>query len=210
MFKDAATPSIQQTTPPPKLEDMHARLQSVIPQSLAEKYTAALQADSRENRLVTALFADISGFTPLSKTLSSEALFQLVEECFNNLVNIVAGYEGKISGFRGDGLLALFGAPILHENDAERAILAALDMRNAMLEKRLRVSVGINTATMTVGEISTSLHSEYTAHSVEVNLAARLQQAAQAGQILVGTWVLKLVAPLCSMTCQTNGNVLPR
>jgi len=192
MFGDAAAPSTQQTTPAPKLEDMHARLQSVIPQSLAEKYTAALQADSRENRPVTALFADISGFTPLSTTLSSEAVFQLVEECFNNLVNIVAEYKGKISGFRGDGLLALFGAPILHENDAERAILAALDMCNAMAEKQLQMSVGINTATMTVGEITTTLHSEYTAHSVEVNLAARLQQTAQPGQILVGTGTYRL------------------
>ena len=192
MFGDAAVPSIQQTTPTPKLEDMHARLQSVIPQSLAEKYTAALQADSRENRPVTALFADISGFTPLSTKLSSEAVFQLVEECFNTLVNIVAGYEGKISGFRGDGLLALFGAPILHENDAERAIIAALDMRNAMTEKQLQMSVGVNTATMTVGEITTTLHSEYTAHSVEVNLAARLQQAAQPGQILVGAGTYRL------------------
>jgi len=189
---DTATPSMAETPPPPKLEDMHARLQSVIPQSLVEKYSVAMEADSRENRPVTTLFADISGFTPLSATLSSEAVFQLVEECFNDLVNIVAGYEGKISGFRGDGLLALFGAPILHENDAERAILAALDMRNAMAQKQLQISVGINTATMTVGEIKTSLHSEYTAHSIEVNLAARLQQAAQPSQILVGAGTYRL------------------
>jgi len=190
---ETVNPSNQQKFAlPPRLEDMHARLQSVIPQALAEKYSAALQADSRENRPVTALFADISGFTPLSTTLSSEAIFQLVEDCFNTLVNIVAGYEGKISGFRGDGLLALFGAPILHENDAERAILAALDMRNAVDDKQLQVSIGINTATMTVGEISTILHSEYTAHSVEVNLAARLQEVAQPDQILVGAGTYRL------------------
>ncbi len=177
---------------PPKLEDMHTRLQSVIPQSLVEKYSVAMEADSRENRPVTTLFADISGFTPLSTTLSSEAVFQLVEECFNDLVNIIAGYEGKISGFRGDGLLALFGAPILHENDAERAILAALDMRNAMAQKQLQVSVGINTATMTVGEIKTSLHSEYTAHSMEVNRAARFQEIARPDQILVGVGTYRL------------------
>jgi len=189
---DAVATSTEETPPPPKLEDMHARLQSVIPQSLVEKYSVAMEADSRENRPVTTLFADISGFTPLSATLSSEAVFQLVEECFNELVNIVAGYEGKISGFRGDGLLALFGAPILHENDAERAILSALDMRTAMARKQLQVSVGVNTAMMTVGEIKTSLHSEYTAHSIEVNLAARLQQAAHPDQILVGTGTYRL------------------
>ena len=64
---------------------------------------------------------------------------------------IVANYEGSISGFRGDGLLALFGAPILHENDAERAVLAAIDMVRVMGERELAISVGINTALMSVG-----------------------------------------------------------
>jgi class 3 adenylate cyclase/tetratricopeptide (TPR) repeat protein len=132
------------------------------------------------------LFADISGFTILSQKQSSEAMFQLVQDCFKELVSIVADYEGRISGFRGDGLLALFGAPILHENDAERAILVAMDMRNIMHERGLEVSIGINTAMMTVGEIQTQLHSEYTAYGTDVNLAKRLQESANPGQILVG------------------------
>jgi predicted ATPase/class 3 adenylate cyclase/regulation of enolase protein 1 (concanavalin A-like superfamily) len=170
----------------PKLEDMHSQLQSLIPDILAQKYLSAEQQATGENRPITALFADISGFTPLSATKSSEVIFQMVQDCFKQLVNIVAKYEGSISGFRGDGLLALFGAPILHENDAERAILAAIDMREAIKDHQLQVSIGINTAMMTVGEIQTQLHNEYTAYGTDINLAKRLQESAEPGQILVG------------------------
>jgi len=178
--------------PMPKLEDMHAQLQNLIPDELAQKYMSAEQQATGENRPITALFADISGFTPLSNTQSSEFVFQLVQDCFKQLVGVVARYEGSISGFRGDGLLALFGAPILHENDAERAILTALDMRDAMQEQGLGVSIGVNTAMMTVGEIQTQLHSEYTAYGTDINLAKRLQESAQPGQILVGTGTHRL------------------
>ncbi|MFC1716824.1 AAA family ATPase, partial [Candidatus Poribacteria bacterium] len=176
----------------PKLEDMHAQLQSLIPDELAQKYMSAEQQSTGENRPITALFADISGFTPLSNTQSSETMFQLVQDCFRELVGIVARYEGSISGFRGDGLLALFGAPILHENDAERAILAALDMHDSIQEQGLEISVGVNTAMMTVGEIQTQLHREYTAYGTDINLAKRLQEAAQPGQILIGTGTHRL------------------
>ena len=176
----------------PKLEDMHAQLQSMIPDELAQKYMTAEQQATGENRPITALFADISGFTPLSATKSSEAMFQLVQDCFKQLVGIVARYEGSISGFRGDGLLALFGAPILRENDAERSILAGIEMRDMMHSRGLEVSIGINTAMMTVGEIQTQLHSEYTAYGTDVILAARLQQNANPGQILVGAGTHRL------------------
>jgi class 3 adenylate cyclase/tetratricopeptide (TPR) repeat protein/regulation of enolase protein 1 (concanavalin A-like superfamily) len=176
----------------PRLEDMHSQLQSLIPEELAQKYAKAEPQAAGENRPVTALFADISGFTPLSSTQSSETILQMVQDCFRQLVGIVARYEGIISGFRGDGLLALFGAPILHENDAERAIRAAMDMRNAMHERQLEVTIGINTAPMTVGEIQTQLHREYTAYGTDVILASRLQEVAEPGQILAGTGTHRL------------------
>jgi len=187
---ESVSPAIEVTIP--KLEDMHTQLQSMIPEELAQKYLSAEQQTTGENRPITALFADISGFTPLSNSQSSETIFQLVQDCFKQLVGVVARYEGSISGFRGDGLLALFGAPILHENDAERAILAAVDMRSAIQEHDLQVSIGINTAMMTVGEIQTQLHMEYTAYGTDINLAKRLQEAAEPSQILVGTGTYRL------------------
>ena len=179
-------------SPIPKLEDMHSQLKSLIPEALAQKYLSAEQQSGGQNRPITALFADISGFTPLSATMSSESIFHKVQDCFKQLVSIVADYEGSIGGFQGDGLLALFGAPIMHENDAERAILSAIKMRQAMKDQRLQVSIGINTAMMTVGEIQTQLHSEYTAYGTDVNLAKRLQESAEPDQILVGTGTYRL------------------
>ena len=114
-------------------------------------------------------------------------MFQLIQDCFKTIVDIVAGYEGSISGFRGDELLAMFGAPILHENDAERAILAAIDMCEAMQKQGLDITVGINTALMTVGDIKTQLHAEYTAYGMDIVLAKRLQEVTDRGKIFVGT-----------------------
>ena len=156
------------------------------PDELSKEYIIAEEQSTGENRLITALFANIHGFTTLSDTQSPEVIFQLMQDYFRELVGIVASYEGSISGFRGDGLLALFGAPVLHENDAERAILAAMDMLVSMREQGLGVSIGINTAMVTVGEIQTQLHSEYTAYGTGINLAQLLQAAAEPGQILIG------------------------
>lgn len=189
---------IDQVAPEPTasvLGDLPEHLQSLIPDALAQKYLAAEQQATREKRLITALFADISGFTAISATQSSEEIFNLGQDCLKQLVSIVISYEGKISRIWGNGLIALFGAPILHENDAERAIRAAIDMRSAMQAKQLEVSIGLNTALMTVGEINTQLHREYTAYGPDIDLAKKLQEAVQAGQILVGT----------STHCHTRG-----
>jgi len=84
----------------------------------------------------------------------------------------------------------------MHENDAERAILSAINMRQAMKDQGLQVSIGINTAVMTVGEIQTQLHSEYTAYGTDVNLSKRLQESAEPDQILVGTGTYRLTRRL--------------
>jgi len=137
-----------------------------------------------ENRLVTAMFADISGFTPTAEALSPEA----VNQCFKELVDIIClRYEG----FLGDCVLAFFGAPITHENDPERAILAALDMREALRQFNRNLSIGINTGMMYVGKIGTELYHEYTAHGHPINLAKRFQEAADVGQIVVGETTYK-------------------
>lgn len=176
-----------ESTPVPQLEDLNPQIRPLIPDALAQKYAAADAQDTRENRLITALSVDITGSTQLSASQSAESAFQLMQDCFEVLVNIVASYEGIISGFRGDALLAFFGSPIVHENDSERAILAAFDMRDAMHDKGLQIRVGIHTARMTVGEIKTQLHSEYTAYGTDIVVAKRLEETADTGQILVSS-----------------------
>jgi len=98
-----------------------------------------------ETRLVTAMFADISGFTPASERMSPEELVDLVNQCFKEIVDTICTYEGSVNRFIGDCVLAFFGVPIAHENDPERAILAALDMRDKVMRLNRNISVGINT-----------------------------------------------------------------
>jgi class 3 adenylate cyclase/tetratricopeptide (TPR) repeat protein len=168
----------------PKLEDMQDKL--YIPEPLRQRMDNAKQELQGENRLVTALFADISGFTPLSNRHSNEKVVDIVNQCFKVIIDTVFRYEGDPNRFIGDSVLAFFGAPIAHENDPERAIMAALEIRDKVKELSLNVSIGINTGMMYFGPIGTSDHHEISAYGPDINLAKRLQEYAGSGQILVG------------------------
>jgi len=174
----------------PKLEDMQDRL--FIPEPLRQRMDAARQEMEGENRLVTALFADISGFTPMSQEMSPEASVEKVNQCFQEITNAVYRYEGSINRFIGDCVLAFFGAPLTHENDPERAIMAALDMRESVSQIGLNISIGINTGMTYFGPIGTQEHLEVSAYGHDVNLAKRLQDSAEPGQIFVGTGIYRL------------------
>jgi class 3 adenylate cyclase len=97
---------------------------------LAERFRRAGLEASGQRRNVTVLFADISGYTALSGEMDGEDLFDIVQEYIRLLSQNVYKYEGIVDKFTGDGLMALFGAPISHENNAERAVRAAQDMQN--------------------------------------------------------------------------------
>ncbi|MFQ6042391.1 MAG: AAA family ATPase, partial [Candidatus Poribacteria bacterium] len=174
----------------PHLEDVTDQL--YIPAPLAERMQAAAEEIQGENRLVTALFADISGFTGISNQYASERVVKVVNDCFRVIVDAVLRYEGSINRFIGDNVLAFFGAPILHENDPERAILAALEMRDKVRELSLQVAIGINTGVMYFGPIGTIEHLEVSAYGPDINLAKRLQEAAQPQQILIGASTYRL------------------
>jgi class 3 adenylate cyclase/tetratricopeptide (TPR) repeat protein len=163
-----------------------------IPEPLRQRMDAARQEMEGENRLVTALFADISGFTPMSQEMSPEASVEKVNQCFQVITDAVYRYEGSINRFIGDCVLAFFGAPLAHENDPERAILAALDMQEAVSQIRFKISVGVNTGMMYFGPVGTHRHLEVTAYGHDVNLAKRLQDAAEPGQIFVGAGTYRL------------------
>jgi class 3 adenylate cyclase len=172
---------------------MHAQLQRFIPESLSQRMHTASSEMTGENRLITTLFADISGFSALTNQHSPEHLVEIVNRCFKGIVDVVCRYEGSVNRFIGDNVLAFFGAPIAHENDAERAALAALEMRDAVLELNLNISVGINTGFMYVGKIGVEQHTEYSAYGPEINLAKRLQENASGGHILVGPGTYRLI-----------------
>jgi len=174
----------------PKLEDMQDRL--YIPEPLRQRMNMAQQEMAGENRLVTALFVDISGFTPMSQRLPTEAVIEKVNQCFRVVTDAVYRHEGNVNRFIGDCVLAFFGAPLAHENDPERAILAALEMQTEVAKLGLQIRVGINTGVMYFGPIGTPEHQEISAYGTDINLAARLQSVAEPGQTIVGASTYRL------------------
>jgi len=161
---------------------------------LADKTRAAGQIEG-ERRQVTVVFADISGFTALSERLDPEDVASLVNDCLKELAQAVYQYEGMVDKFIGDCIMAVFGAPIALEDDAEHALRATIAMRENLqrfnrrwIEKLghpLNVHIGVNTGMVIAGNIGNDLRMSYTVMGDTVNVAARLEDAAKGGQIFV-------------------------
>lgn len=136
------------------------------------------------------LFSDIVGFTTLSERLDPEQVKHEVDRCFERLTIDIASFGGVVDKVMGDGIIALFGAPYAHEDDAERAVRAGLKMQQTLaamaseLQTPFRMRVGVNTGEVLVG--SSSSGRDYTAMGDVVNSAARLQTIAEPGKVLVG------------------------
>jgi len=148
-----------------------------------------------ERRQVTVLFADMVGFTSLAEKLDPEEVHRVINDCFQVITAEVHRFEGTINQYTGDGVMALFGAPIAHEDSARRAVHAALGIQRALsaysdrlqAERGLTVAmrIGLNTGPVVVGRIGDDLRMDYTAVGDTTNLAARMQQTAQAGTVVV-------------------------
>jgi class 3 adenylate cyclase len=140
--------------------------------------------------VATVLFADIVGFTQLAEGLDPESAKRLVDTCLERLAEDVTNYGGRVDKVMGDGILALFGAPVAHEDDAERAVRAALAMPSTVAaigrgaDAPVRVRVGVNTGEVIVGSMRAG--GEYTAMGDVVNTAQRLQSVASPGAVVVG------------------------
>jgi class 3 adenylate cyclase/tetratricopeptide (TPR) repeat protein len=150
----------------------------------------ALLARAEERRVVTVLFADLVGFTTFSEGADPEQLKNLVDGGFQRLVADIGNHGGRVDKIVGDQIMALFGAPIAHEDDAERAVRAGLQMQATLSEYAaeirvpVRMRIGINSGEVLVGALRAG--GEYTAMGDTVNVAARLQTMAAPGQVLVG------------------------
>ena len=147
--------------------------------------TPVAGAQPEERRIVTVLFGDLVGFTSVAERLDPEQVKRLIDSCFEGLVAVVAEFGGRVDKLMGDAILALFGAPVTHEDDPERAVRAALRMQEVIREQGgdLQMRIGINTGEVLVGTLAGT---DYTAMGDVVNTAARLQSAAPPGGVLVG------------------------
>ncbi len=172
---------------------------------LIERFRQEGLEASGQRRSVTILFVDLTGYTSLSEQLSDEELYEFVQKYIRLLVNDVYKYEGMVDKLTGDGLMALFGAPIAHENNAERAVRAALDMVADVTRlstelniqgRDLRIHVGLNAGTVIVGGMGSDGLMNYTAIGDSVNLSRRLEEAAGPGMILVSENVYRQTSRL--------------
>lgn len=161
---------------------------------------AGLQA-AGQRRNVTVLFVDLTDYTRLSETIDSEDLYEIIQQYINILVSSVYKFDGMVDKIVGDGLMALFGAPIGHENNAELAVLSALDMQAGLdllnqelshrLDHELQMHIGLHTGTVVVGGLGSNMLMDYTAIGDTVNLAHRLEEVAEPDTILVSESVYR-------------------
>src|SRR6266511_2299880 len=189
---------------PSSLDEKLDQLQRYLPTHLADKILATRGRLAGERKLVTVLFADLVGYTTLSRQLGEEGLFALMDELYEVLIHEVHHYEGTVNELTGDGLIAFFGAPLAVEQAPQRAVRAALGLQEAVAQLstkmkerngvRLQLRVGINTGPVIVGTIGNDLRMDYKAVGQTVNLAARMEQTAAPGAIQLTEHTYKLVA----------------
>jgi class 3 adenylate cyclase/tetratricopeptide (TPR) repeat protein len=148
---------------------------------------AAAPAPREQRKTVTVLFCDVAGSTALGESTDPETLRALLARYFERMKEIVERHGGSVEKFIGDAVMAVFGVPVVHEDDALRACRAAVEMRDALPELGIRGRIGVNT-----GEVVTGTE-ERLATGDAVNVAARLEQAAEPGEVLVGAATVQLV-----------------
>jgi class 3 adenylate cyclase len=177
-------------------------LSAIEARSAAPRRRAAETADAPqgERRQATILFADLSGFTALSRSLDAEQVHELVARFTSMVDGVIVGYGGSIDKHIGDAVMALFGAPRAHDDDPARAARAALDIHEAMARwsessgRALQAHIGIASGEVVAGAVRRADGHDYTVLGDSVNLAARLVAAAPPGQTLLSEGVFRGLA----------------
>jgi class 3 adenylate cyclase/tetratricopeptide (TPR) repeat protein len=180
----------------------YSKPKSYTPKFLTDKILTTRSSIEGERKLVTVLFADVANFTAMSEKLDPEEVHQIMDGCFRILMDEIHKYEGTINQFTGDGVMALFGAPIAHEDHAQRACYAALSIQKALVEYGEKVRkergldfkmrMGLNSGPVVVGSIGDDLRMDYTAIGDTINLASRIETIAKPGTILLSDHTHKL------------------
>ena len=179
--------------------DAISRLRRYVPAAVAEGILHDEEQLRGERREVAVLFADAVNFTHLASSLDAESVFDLINDLLSRLLECIHRYGGTVDKFTGDGLMAVFGAPIAHESNSELAVRAALDIQKAavafepialaQLGAPLKIRIGIHTGLVVAGILGTKEQAAYTVIGTTVNLASRVESLARPGQVLVSSYV---------------------
>ena len=193
-------------TAPAPVSDQERPPLAYTPAYLAEKILASRAALEGERKQVTVLFADIKGSTELIEGLDPEEARRLLDPALHIMMEAVHRYEGTVNQVLGDGIMALFGAPVAHEDHAVRACYAALAMQAAMRRHteevrqshglEMQIRVGLNSGEVVVRAIGNDLHMDYSAVGQTTHLAARMEQLATPGSIRLTAATLRLAEGL--------------
>jgi adenylate cyclase len=189
-----------QAPPPEPDRDVTDALRSFVAEQVADHLIEAGGKLPEERRLITALFADVSGFTSLADRLDPEDLLEVIDPVISGLSSIVGRYEGYVEKFAGDALLALFGAPVTHEDDAERALHVALEMHAELArlsvdlphDAELTLHVGVNSGHGIARILGSEARMDYAVLGDSVILAQRLESAAPPGETYVSEMTVRL------------------
>jgi class 3 adenylate cyclase/tetratricopeptide (TPR) repeat protein len=168
---------------------------SYTPKHLADKILTTRSSIEGERKLITVLFLDVANFTGISERLDPEQVHEIMDGTFKILMDEIHKYEGNINQFTGDGVMALFGAPLAHEDHAQRACNASLAIQKALKSYAKKINerhgvdfkarIGLNSGSVVVGAIGDDLRMDYTAKGDTTNLAARMESMAEPGGVLL-------------------------
>ena len=182
------------------------KIQRYLPKGLTEKILSQKNRIEGERKQVTVMFCDLEGFTPLVERLDPEKAYSIMDQVYEILIHKVHDYEGTVNEMTGDGIMALFGAPIALEDAPQRAIRTALAIHRGIVRlsdkieqeiegiRPLKMRIGIHTGTVVVGTLGNNLRVEFKAVGDTVNLASRMEGLAEPGTSFVTGETFKLTA----------------
>jgi class 3 adenylate cyclase/tetratricopeptide (TPR) repeat protein len=202
-FCDACGNSIPVAVTPATLPSRFASPEGYTPKHLAEKILSSRSELEGERKLITVLFADLKGSMEILADRDPEEARKVLEPVVERMIEAVHRYDGTVNQVMGDGIMALFGAPIAHEDHAVRACYAALHMQESVgryaaeIQRSegipIQIRIGINSGEVVVRSIENDLHISYTAIGQTTHLAARMEQMAMPGSILMSSEVLRMI-----------------